>query len=103
MDWVATTVDRQLTLRYPMVSRTEWLQVSEVKAVGEVGLLGLSPGSMVSDDVVDTFLRLVAVERSATHGLSPRVARPGHNGVHFLPTGWLWTQRRGILGMLHSA
>eukprot|EP00961_Rhodomonas_salina_P082174 1105146-Rhodomonas_salina.1 len=80
----------------------EELQVSEMKAVGEVGLLGLSPRSMVSDDVVYTFLQLVAIERSETHGLFPQVAPSGHTGVHFLPTGWLWAQRRGMLSVLHS-
>eukprot|EP00961_Rhodomonas_salina_P253606 3427133-Rhodomonas_salina.1 len=61
-------MDQLQTLRYPMISRTEELRLSEMKAVGEVGLLGLSPNSMVSDDLVDTFLRQVAVEMSATHG-----------------------------------
>eukprot|EP00961_Rhodomonas_salina_P099697 1340752-Rhodomonas_salina.1 len=58
---------------------------------------------MVSDDVVDTFLLLVAVEMSATHGMSPLAALASPDGAHVLPTGWLRAQRRGILSALHSA
>eukprot|EP00961_Rhodomonas_salina_P100280 1348904-Rhodomonas_salina.1 len=67
-----------------MISRTEELRLSERKAVGEVGLLGLAPNSMVSDDVVDTFLRrrLVAVEMSATYRLSLRTALDCPDGTH---------------------
>eukprot|EP00961_Rhodomonas_salina_P136570 1837344-Rhodomonas_salina.1 len=79
-------MDQLHTLRYPMISRTEELRLSERKAVGEVGLLGLSPNSMVSDDVVDTFLLLVAVEMSATYGMSLRAALDCSDGAHFLPT-----------------
>eukprot|EP00961_Rhodomonas_salina_P300579 3939910-Rhodomonas_salina.1 len=105
MDWVQPRLDQTTMLHYPMVSRTdsEVLPLSEQKAVGEVGLLILSPHSMVSDDVVDTFLRLVAIEMSATHGLVLREPPSCPGGVHFLPTGWLWTQRHGMLGVLQSA